>query len=75
MGRISPKFEHLPWLALIVPPTPFHRRRRHFSSLPTSSPTLQFRRERPYFRATIIPMPIYAPWLVQCFPNAKFYGY
>ena len=56
-GRISPKFEHLPWLALIVPPTPFHRRRRHFSSLPTSSPILQFRSERAYFHATMFPSP------------------
>ena len=56
-GRISPKFEHLPWLALIVPPTPFHRRRRHFSSLPTSSPISQFRRQRAYFHATMFPSP------------------
>ena len=56
-GRISPKFEHLPWLALIVPPTLFHRRRRHFSSLPTSSPTSQFPRERAYFHATMFPSP------------------
>ena len=56
-GRISPKFEHLPWLALIVPPTPFHRRRRHFSSMPTSSPISQFRRERAYLHATMFPSP------------------
>ena len=56
-GRISPKFEHLPWLALIVPPTPFHRRCRHFSSLPTSSPISQFQRERAYFHATMFPSP------------------
>ena len=56
-GRLSPKFEHLPWLALIVPPTLFHRRRRHFSSLPTSSPFSQFRRERAYFHATMFPSP------------------
>ena len=56
-GRISPKFEHLSWLASIVPPTLFHRRRRHFSSLPTSSPISQFRRERAYFHATMFPSP------------------
>ena len=57
LGRISRKFEHLPWLASIVPPTLFYRRRRHFSSLPTSSPISQFRRERAYFHTTMFPSP------------------
>ena len=56
-GRISPKVEHLPWLASIVPTTLFYRRRRHFSSLPTSSPISQFRRGRAYFHATMFPSP------------------
>ena len=56
-GRISLKFEHLPWLALIVPPTPFHRRPRHFSSSPTSSPISQVRCEGAYFHATMFRSP------------------